>query len=195
MIVWTDVESTGLDERNGHLLEVALVLTDDELVEQGHFSVVVQPVGTTIDATVANMDVVVREMHTANGLIAELREGGGVRRYEAEEHIIKWLKGPCTSPEQEKLSLESLSKVPLAGSTVGFDRRWLREHMPRLEALFSYRSIDVSSITELARRWSPSTYEGRPKAGKAHRALADVRESIAYLKYYSNVGFIAGRAA
>ncbi len=195
MIVWTDVETTGLFERDGHLLEVALVVTDDELVEQGHFSVVVQPVGTKIDAMVANMDLVVREMHTANGLIADLRAGGGMRRYEAENHFIKWVKGPNTSSEQETASLGALAKTPLAGSTIGFDRRWLREHMPKLEALFSYRSIDVSSITELAKRWAPAIYEGRPKAGKAHRALADVRESIAYLKYYSNVGFIAGRAA
>jgi oligoribonuclease (3'-5' exoribonuclease) len=71
------------------------------------------------------------------------------------------------------------SQTPFAGSTVSFDRNWLREHMPKLEGLFSYRSIDVSSVTELAKRWAPKVYENRPKAGAAHRALADVRESIA----------------
>lgn len=85
------------------------------------------------------------------------------------------------------------SQTPLAGSTVGFDRRWLKEHMPKLEALFSYRSVDCSSLTELAKRWAPSVYEARPRAEHAaHRALADVRESISLLRFYRDRGFVGG---
>jgi oligoribonuclease len=186
MIVWTDVESSSLDERTGHLLEVALVVTDDDLNEVAATSIVVRPVGIDVDAI--EMDDVVREMHSKNGLLDELRANGGLRRHEAELALVAFVEGVF-----KDVPTYALSQTPLAGSNVGFDRRWLRAHAPALEELFSYRSIDVSSLTELAERWTLEIYSLRPKAGEAHRALADVRESIACLKYYRDVGFIGRR--
>lgn len=184
MIVWVDVESTGLDPKRDHLLEVALVVTDDALNEVAYTGVVMQPVGVDIDSI--KMDAVVEKMHTENGLFEEVRLTRG-RRHIAEERLRDWLSAVVRDMFS---SDEKLDRVPLAGSTVGFDRAFLREHMPALESMFSYRSIDVSSITELAKRWAPAIYEKRPKAGKAHRALADVRESIEYLRFYRREKFI-----
>ncbi len=183
MIMWTDVESTGLDEREGHLLEVALVATDDDLTELGYSCTLVMPVGVDIDKMPLEDDFVLK-MHTENNLLRDLKDNQGVvgfRRYEAEDRLIDAVN---------KMTGGDSKNIQLAGSNVGFDRRWLRHHMPRLEEMFHYRSIDVSGITELAKRWSPAIYEKRPKAGKGHRALADVRESISYLKYYREQGFI-----
>ncbi len=224
MIMFVDVETSGLDERVDHLLEVALVLTDDELKEVAHISTIMLPIGALIME-----DDVVREMHTKNGLLEELKKLGVPRRYEAEAMLCEWVErafadvpdvptyecencgkrqddhrfrtdclnnavagNPARPVQFTPKTVSALSQTPVAGSTVGFDRRFLREHMPKLEALFHYRSVDVSSITELARRWAPEVYAGRPKAGKAHRALDDVRESVAYLKYYRDAGFIGG---
>jgi oligoribonuclease (3'-5' exoribonuclease) len=262
LIVFVDTETSGLNERQGALLEVALIVTDDDLNELSHISTVVRPV---VSAVELQMDDVVKTMHTRNGLLAELAAGNGMRLYEAEEMLIAYLTAACDKcdgsgwvvrqsgfdpPERDgcpnccngksgKLGgmveldycvnckkkraehisalinrdycpgspppgfesarwspkqVTRISQTPLAGSTVGFDCRWLREHMPKLEALFSYRSVDVSSFTEMAKRWAPEIYKARPKAGAAHRALADVRESIAYLKYYRNTGFVLGSA-
>ena len=182
MIAWVDVETTGLEEREGDLLEVAIVLTDDDLREIADRNLIVQPTRMSLDCVIGFMDPNVREMHTKNGLIADLHRGYGLQKYEVQTHLIDWLSASALP-----------DKTPLAGSTVAFDRRWLRHHMPKLEALFSYRSIDVSSLTELAKRWAPAIYEGRPKAKPeevVHRALADVRESIAILRYYRESGFI-----
>ena len=234
MIVFADVETTGLDERDAHahLLEVALVVTDDDLNEVAHDSTLVQ-VGDALqlDALIEKLHPVVREMHEKNGLFAELRAGGGLVREVAEERLIafaqdavpglvdldvcanckkkqlehapamiggqgtEFLASWCTDGSSKSFRAKQvslLSQTPLAGSTIGFDRRWLRAHMPALEGLFLYRSIDVSSINELAKRWAPALYEARPKneQGAAHRALADVRESISYLKYFREAGFI-----
>ena len=97
-------------------------------------------------------------------------------------------------PTGRNSSGEPAYDVPLAGSTVGFDRRWLKRHLPSVEGLVSYRALDVSTITESAKRWAPDIYAGRPKKASAHRALADVRESIAYLSYYLDTGFLGERA-
>lgn len=237
MILWTDIESTGFDERECHLLEVALVVTDDDLREQAATSVVLLPVGISVDEMVEKMDPYVRAMHTKNGLLDDVRRLG-MRRYEGEDALVRflhatfasvpdvaldkcvscgkreaehvaagppneealkvlWCPGPASGKSWLPKMIPALSQTPFAGSTVSFDRRWLRAHMPTLEALVSYRSIDVSSLTELARRWSPEAYAGRPGAGKAkedlaHRALADVRESIAYLRYYRERNFVGG---
>ncbi len=222
MIAWTDIESTGLDPRKEHLLEVALVITDDELNEILATSLVMKPVGIEIDDV--QMDPYVREMHTRNGLLDEVRKCT-LRRHEAEERLIKVVtaifggmplvpdgKGLCkcgsrkskhvdVSPapfgaqnvhEFDPLMVPAHTTTPLAGSTVSFDRAFLKEHMMLLEAMFSYRSIDVSALTELSKRWSPETYKFRPKAADAHRALADVRESINYLKFFRWSKFVGG---
>lgn len=224
MIVFMDTETTGLDERTGHLLEVAAVVTDDRLEEVASFSVAVKPVGIGVDQM--NMDSIVREMHTKNGLLNDVRAQGS-RRHEAALQLVEFFRrafvgvpdvstGMCLCGQGETwhaglggegacvqnaldggfraVTAPALSRTPIAGSTIGFDRRWLRAHMPVVEELFSYRSIDVSSLTELSQRWAPAIYEGRPKADKAHRALADARESIAYLKYFRACGFVGGGA-
>jgi oligoribonuclease (3'-5' exoribonuclease) len=240
MIVWTDVETTGLDEKTGDLLEVALVVTNDQLDEVAAVSEIVVPIDR--DATIAKMDPYVREMHTRNGLIREL-SNSFPRPPSAPDYDRSMMERSCDFLINQmvevfnnqpaimtdkcvhcKFSLTShrwngriesttaecptkniagqqfwfspkfdtpISAAPLAGSTVGFDRRWLRHHMPALEALFSYRSIDVSVLTELARRFAPSIYAARPKKSEAHRALADARESINYLRYYLKSGFIS----
>lgn len=225
MLVWTDTETTGLKEREGHLLEVALLVTDDDLVEKAAFSVVCRPVGVEIDFV--QMDDFVREMHTKNGLLEEVKLHG-VRRHEAEAMLIAFIEeafkdvpkvathkcancgknekehngGPCVISEVSvkyfgPKTEPAIKHTPLAGSTISFDRAWLREHMKTLEAMFFYRSVDVSSFTEMAKRWAPNVYKGRPnaEAGAAHRALADIRESVNYLRYYRQAGFCGGHVS
>jgi len=193
MIVWTDTETTGLDPERGDLLEVALVVTDDNLVEVAATSFVVQPfMPLGFAYWQEHLDPFIQDMHGKNGLLDAIERGEGVGLQEAVTLLFAWAR---TLDQRPYVGCFDLKKTPLAGSTVGFDRAWLRRHMPMLESLFSYRSIDVSSLTEIAKRWSPTIYEGRLKAKPeeiAHRALADVRESIAYLRYYRESGFVGG---
>jgi len=229
MIVWCDIESTGLNPRKDHLLEVAVVITDDELNEVANATVVVQPVGVTnIDAL--EMDPKVRKMHTVNGLFEEVKKTP-LHRYEGELQLIDVVKAAfknvppveidsCAQCRESKSKhstsvpppdmkarllcqaegyngsefvtklVPAITQTPMAGSTISFDRAFLKEHMPKLEAMFSYRSIDVSSLVELAKRWAPGIYDGRPKKADAHRGLADVRESINYLRFFRETGFV-----
>ena len=197
MLVWTDVETTGLDERTGSLLEVALVVTNDNLDEIAATSRVIQPAGCMW----ANlMNPFVASMHHENGLIKDVNEKGqpvvevGACLYDWLIDAVAVYAGSEHHVDAGGLEPHEILKknTPLAGSTVSFDRRWLRQFLPEIEDLFHYRSIDVSSITELAHRWAPTVYAERPKSGKAHRALADARESISYLSYYRRVGFVGG---
>ncbi len=228
MILWTDCETTGLFERTDHLLEVALVVTDDSLNETAATSVVCLPVGFN-ESMIENSHPVVREMHTRNGLWDEVR-ACTLHRYEAELQLMKFLVeafagvpdvashdcATCGKNEKDHIigapttrpvcvtghglyyfvpkMLSALSQTPLAGSNVGFDRRFITEHMPDLGKCYHYRNCDVSTVTELARRWAPEVYKNRPKAekGAAHRGLADVRESIESLKYFRCAGFGTG---
>lgn len=188
MIVWVDTETTGLDPEHGNLLEVALIVTSDDLEEVAARSVIVRPIAPLgFDAWREHLDPFIQDMHGKNGLLDDIRAGAGLRPGVAAEDLHRWALAQGHGFD--------LKKVPLAGSTVGFDRAWLKKHMPALESLFSYRSIDVSSITELVRRWASAIYEDRPKADPekiAHRALPDVRESISILRYYRERGFIGG---
>lgn len=185
MIVWTDIESTSLDERDGHLLEVAIIATDDNLVERAHTSVVINPVGVDIDDV--KMPMVVREMHEKSGLIADIKAGRGLELADAAALLSGWLTAVF-------IQLEDLRKIPLAGSTIAFDRRWLRHHMASIEKLFLHRSIDVSSMNELAERWAPMAHNNRPKQdrGVSHRALDDIRHSINVLRHYRECAFVGG---
>jgi oligoribonuclease len=202
MIVWVDTETTGLDPERGELLEVALVVTSDDLVEVMSTSLVVQPIAPLgLQAWREHLDPFIQEMHGKNGLLDEIMAGNGVPRDEAESRLIEFVNQAANYTQAHMLLVRQftsqtaapiLKKTPLTGSTVGFDRAWLKKHMSTLEAMFSYRSIDVSSLTELAARWSPAAYEGRPNAVGAHRALPDVRESIDYLRYYRACGFVGG---
>ncbi len=184
MIAWVDVETTGLDPEHGYLLEVALVFTDDELNVLGDaFSRIVRPSCSADYNWYRALEPVVFNMHAASGLLQAVHAGEGVSIKDVQAEAIEFSS-----------SHGDLKSTPLAGSTVGFDRAWLKKHMPGLESLFSYRSVDVSSVKELCRRWAPGVAAARPKPSKpAHRALADVMESIEELRYYRSASFVGGR--
>ena len=168
-IIWVDCEMTGLDLGSDALVEIACVVTDAELNElDSGVSVVIRPP----DAPFAAMPQVVRDMHTASGLITEIPNG--ITLSDAEQLVLDYIKSHV--PEARK--------AQLAGSSVYVDRGFLSRDMPELDGWLHYRLIDVSSIKELVRRWYPRVYFASPQKRGNHRALADARESIAELRYY-----------
>ena len=168
-IVWLDCEMTGLDLGSDALVEIACVVTDAELNElDSGVTVVICPP----DAPFTAMPQVVRDMHTASGLITEIPNG--ITLPDAEQLVLDYVKSHV--PEARK--------AQLAGSSVYVDRGFLARDMPALDAWLHYRLIDVSSIKELVRRWYPRVYFASPQKRGNHRALADARESIAELRYY-----------
>ncbi|HLV56270.1 MAG TPA: oligoribonuclease [Actinotalea caeni] len=173
-IVWVDCEMTGLDLTKDALVEIAVVVTDSEL----------KPLGGGIDLVIApppgvvdTMLPVVREMHTASGLIDELEHG--IPLADAQEQALDYIRQFVPEPR----------KAPLAGNSVGTDKTFLDRDMPDLVQHLHYRIIDVSSIKELARRWYPRAYFNAPAKAGGHRALADILESIDELRYYRAVLF------
>jgi oligoribonuclease len=168
-IVWVDCEMTGLDIEKDEICEIAVIVTDGELkpVDDG-IQIVVKP----SDSAMANMGDFVRQMHTDSGLLSEIPNGNSASA--AELLVIDYLKKYITEPKT----------APLAGNSIGTDRMFLIKYMPNLEAFLHYRNIDVSSLKELVRRWYPRVYFNLPKKNGAHRALADIRESIQELRYY-----------
>jgi oligoribonuclease len=174
-LVWIDCEMTGLDLDDDALIEVAALVTDSELNVLGPgVDVVIKPPA----AAVAQMKPIVREMHTASGLLSELERGHTMA--EAQELVLEYVR--LHAPEARK--------APLAGNTVGTDRGFLARDMPDLEGHLHYRVVDVSSIKELVRRWYPRVYfQAPPKTGN-HRALGDIRDSIEELKYYRATVFV-----
>lgn len=181
MIAWVACSTTGLDENRGHPLEVAFIVTDYDLVEHHSVNVVVRPVG--VDIADVSMPLAIRETHEKSGLLTDV-SAFGVRRYEAQELLIGRLSGVCGGTSR-------LRDTPLAAGGIGFERRWLRHHMPELESLFSPSSIDVNSLTELALHWAPWLVVGRPRSDNtARRAIDEVRESITLLRYYRERAFV-----
>ena len=176
-IVWIDCEMTGLDLEADALVEVAVIVTDSQLVplDEG-IDVVIKPP----DEALAQMKDVVRDMHTSSRLLEELPEGMTVADAEAAvlAYVKRWVKEP--------------RRAPLAGNSVGTDRTFLARDMPELVAHLHYRIVDVSSIKELARRWYPRTYFQAPAKNGGHRALADILDSIDELRYYREVLFPQG---
>ncbi|GAB3605980.1 oligoribonuclease [Conyzicola nivalis] len=175
-LVWIDCEMTGLDLTVDELVEVAVVVTDYDLVPvHPGFTIVIKPDQSALD----NMGDFVRNMHTESGLIEEIP--GGVSLADAEyavlEYILKYVPGVQTTP--------------LAGNTIGTDRAFLAKYMPRVDGHLHYRSVDVSSIKELARHWFPRVYFNAPAKNGGHRALADILESIRELDYYRKAVFTA----
>ena len=168
---------TGLDIKNDALIEVAALVTDSELNILGDgVDVVIKP----DDAAVAQMNDFVRDMHTKSGLLKELPAGKTMAEAEAAvmEYIAEWVPDP--------------RKAPLGGNSVGTDRVFLSRDMPAVVEHLHYRVIDVSTIKELSRRWSPAILGGLRKQA-AHTALSDVRDSIAELAYYrKHMGPLAG---
>lgn len=174
-IVWIDCEMTGLSLQRDALVEVAALVTDFELNQLGDgVDVVIRPP----DEALEQMDDFVRDMHTTSGLIDELADG--VSMEEAQELVLDYVRTHVPEPR----------KAPLGGNTVATDRGFLARDMPELEAHLHYRIIDVSSIKELSRRWYPRVYFNAPKKSGGHRALADIRESIAELRYYRQAVFV-----
>jgi len=175
-LVWIDCEMTGLDLSVDELVEVAVVVTDFDLkpVHPG-FAIVIKPDQSALD----NMGEFVTEMHRSSGLIDEIPDGVSLAEAEFEvlEYILKFV------PTEQH--------APLAGNTIGTDRAFLAKYMPRVDGHLHYRSVDVSSIKELARRWFPRVYFNAPQKHGGHRALADILESIRELEYYRRAGFVA----
>ena len=175
-IIWIDCEMTGLDLRADALVEVAALVTDFELNQLGEgVDVVIRPPAEALE----QMDEFVRNMHTSSGLIEEF--DSGVTLAEAQSLVLDHVREFVPEPR----------KAPLGGNTVATDRGFLARDMAQLEAHLHYRIIDVSSIKELSRRWYPRVYFNAPKKSGGHRALADIRESIAELRYYREAVFVA----
>lgn len=166
---------TGLDGQRDALIEVAALVTDFELTVLGDgVDVVIKPPAEALE----QMNDFVRDMHTTSGLLEEL--DGGVTLEEAQRQVMDYVTAHV--PEA--------GKAPLGGSTVGTDRLFLARDMPELEAHLHYRIVDVSSIKELSRRWYPRAYFNSPEKHGGHRALADIQESIAELRYYRETVFV-----
>ncbi|MCA0252527.1 MAG: oligoribonuclease [Actinobacteria bacterium] len=175
LLVWIDCEMTGLDLTADALIEVAALVTDADLNVLGSgVDVVIRP----SDEALAQMGDFVREMHQKSGLLPLLENG--ITLPEAEDLVLAYVREFV--PEARK--------APLAGNTVGTDRTFLARDMPALESHLHYRSVDVSSIKELARRWFPRAYYNTPAKTGNHRALADIAESIEELRYYREAIFV-----
>ncbi|WP_203992629.1 oligoribonuclease [Micromonospora lutea] len=176
LLVWIDCEMTGLDLRGDKLIEVAALVTDPDLNVLGDG---VDVVIHTDDAALDAMPEVVRTMHGKSGLTDEVRRST-VTLAEAEERVLEYVSRHVKDPRT----------APLCGNSIATDRGFIARDMPRLDAHLHYRMIDVSSIKELCRRWYPRVYFGQPQKGLAHRALADIRESIRELEYYRRTIFV-----
>jgi oligoribonuclease len=167
---------TGLDLKADRLVEIAVLVTDADLNILGDgIDVVIH----AEDAVLSSMIPVVTEMHTRSGLIEEVR-ASAIDVAAAEELVLDYIR---THVKQAKTA-------PLAGNSIATDRGFIARDMPKLDDYLHYRMIDVSSIKELCRRWYPRIYFGQPEKGLAHRALADIHESIRELKYYRRTAFV-----
>ncbi|MEU3193145.1 oligoribonuclease [Streptomyces sp. NPDC006992] len=174
-MVWIDCEMTGLSLSDDALIEVAALVTDSELNVLGDgVDIVIRPPAHALEA----MPEVVREMHTASGLLEELDDGTTLADAEARVlgYVREWV------PDARR--------APLCGNSVSTDRGFLARDMAALDSHLHYRIVDVSSVKELARRWYPRAYYNSPEKNGNHRALADIRESIAELRYYREAVFV-----
>ena len=170
-----DLEMTGLEPRRHVIVEIATILTDDNL------NVIGEGPDLVVHASaeqLAQMGDFVTEMHTKSGLLPAISASTLTVR-EAEVATLEFLKSHITE----------IRTVPLCGNSIGTDRRFLEEYMPELENFFHYRNVDVSTIKELARRWHPDVLAARPDKATTHRALDDIRESIAELVHYRSTLF------
>lgn len=174
-LVWIDCEMTGLTLEQDALIEVAALVTDYELNVLGDgVDVIVKPPADALD----QMNELVTKMHSDSGLLTELENGVTLR--EAEDRVLTYVRE----------FVPEAGKAALAGNSVGTDRAFLARDMPELEGWLHYRIVDVSSIKELARRWYPRAYFAAPAKSGSHRALADIVESIAELRYYRKAVFV-----
>ena len=175
MLVWLDLEMTGLDPGRHAIVEIATLITDDqlELVAEGPDLVVHQP-----PEVLEGMDDVVRAMHERSGLLDEVVESG-LTLEAAGRATLEFVREHVPEPRS----------APLCGNSIGTDRRFLAAHLPELDNYLHYRSIDVSTVKELCRRWYPEAFGAAPTKAGAHRALGDIFESVAELRYYRSAIF------
>ncbi|RBP72580.1 oligoribonuclease [Marinobacter nauticus] len=167
-LIWIDLEMTGLDPEQERIIEMASIITDSQLniVAEGPVIAIHQP-----DSLLEQMDEWCTRTHGASGLTQRVKEST-ISEAEAEQKTLEFL-GKHLEPGQS----------PLCGNSIGQDRRFLVKYMPKLEAFFHYRNLDVSTVKELARRWRPDVLEGVKKQG-SHLALDDIRDSINELRHY-----------
>ena len=175
MLAWMDLEMTGLDPTRHVIVEIATLITDDELqlVAEGPDLVI----GIT-DDQLAAMEQVVVDMHTRSGLLDQIK-ASTLTLEEAGRQTLEFLKAHIPAERS----------VPLCGNSIGMDRRFLARHLPDIENYLHYRSIDVSSVKELARRWYPAAVSAAPNKAGGHRAMDDIRESLEELRYYRSAVF------
>ncbi len=176
MLVWMDLEMTGLDISRNVIVEVATLITDDELVVLAEGpDLVVRATAEQLDA----MDDFVRTMHTKSGLLEEIA-ASTLTLQEAGDATLAFIRS----------HVDKARTVPLAGNSIGTDRRFLAAQLPEVEEYLHYRSVDVSTIKELARRWYPGVMADAPVKAGGHRAMDDIRESVAELAFYRSAIFL-----
>jgi oligoribonuclease len=176
MLIWMDLEMTGLDPDRHVIVEIATLVTDDDLniVAEGPDLVIYQP-----DEALSEMDDFVTNMHTTSGLL-ELIKASTVSQNDAMQQTLDFIK--LHSPEP--------MKIPLCGNSIRTDRTFLAKYMPDIENWLHYRCVDVSTVKELVKRWNPGLEHARPKSeGITHRAMDDIRDSVAELKFYRDKVF------
>jgi oligoribonuclease len=176
VLVWMDLEMTGLDPARNVIVEIATIVTDDELniVAEGPDLVVHQP-----EEALALMEQVVIDMHTKSGLLDAIR-ASTISLEDAGRQTLEFIQQHVPLPRT----------VPLCGNSIGMDRRFLDAYLPEIELYLHYRSVDVSSVKELVRRWYPGLLGTRVTKQGSHRALDDIRESVTELKFYREHVFV-----
>lgn len=176
-LVWIDCEMTGLDLKSDKLIEIAALVTDADL------NVLGEGIDVVIHAErddLSGMVEVVAKMHSKSGLDKEVL-ASSIDLATAETMVLDYIRSHVKQPKT----------APLCGNSIATDRGFIARDMPTLDDFLHYRMIDVSSIKELCRRWYPRIYFGQPEKGLAHRALADIHESIQELRYYRRTAFVA----
>lgn len=176
MLVWMDLEMTGLEPSRHVIVEIATLVTDDDLkiLAEGPDLVIHQD-----EAALAQMEPIVVEMHTRSGLLDAIR-ASTITLADAGAQTLEFIKTHV--PEARR--------VPLCGNSIGMDRRFLAAYLPEIEEYLHYRSVDVSTVKELVKRWYPGLNSSRPRKAGAHRALDDIVESIAEMAYYREHVFV-----
>ncbi len=175
VLVWMDLEMTGLDPTRHTIVEIATLVTDNDLqiIAEGP-DLVVSPTAEELAA----MDQVVHDMHAKSGLLAEMWDST-LSLDDAGAQTLEFIKQHVPEPRS----------VPLCGNSIGIDRRFLTAHLPEIEEYLHYRCVDVSTVKELCRRWYPKELKGAPNKGHGHRAMDDIRESVEELRYYRSTIF------